>query len=85
MTITAAVDHITHFGAGLLGAGIALLLVWPRIAHLPHWTRLAAAIGVAIMLAASCFGLAVIFTKTPTHCVCMYNDPSIFRSGGDHD
>lgn len=85
MTITAAIDHMAHFGAGLLGAGVALLLVWRRIAHLSHWTRLAVSIAVAILVAASCFGVAVIFTKAPAQCVCMYNDPSVFRSGGDHD
>lgn len=85
MSIASICDYLRYAGAGLLGAGIALRVIWRRIVHLPRRARLAIAIGTAIALGASCIGLVVIVTKTPSYCMCRYNDPSIFRDGGHHE
>lgn len=85
MNIASTLDYLKYAGAGLLGAGIAIRVIWRRIVHLPRRARLAIAIGTAIALGASCLGLAVILTKTPSYCMCRYDDPSIFRDGGHHE
>lgn len=85
MNIASTLDYLKYAGTGLLGAGIAIRVIWRQIVHLPRRARLAIAIGTAVALGASCLGLVVILTKTPSYCMCRYDDPSIFRDGGHHE
>lgn len=48
MSIASIYDYLKYAGAGLLGAGIAIRVIWRRIVHLPRRARLAIAIALLI-------------------------------------
>lgn len=81
MILITTLEYMPYIAAPLVGGGLAVLLAWRRMAHVPTRTRLAVTAGTAVLVSAVFLGAAVAFTAAPKDCMCAYNDPSIFRSG----